>query len=97
VEQDQTFEHEKDAQIRIDIWSLAVEGKGVLQSAWFRVSGIPTNQCSIRALAKVGGLVGKVMEIDEGSGYRYDYVRLRIAYRDVTKVPRTAESFWACT
>ena len=65
--------------------------KGVLQSSWFRVSKIPTDQRSIRTLAKVGGLVGKVIEIDEGSRYRYDYVRLRIACRDVSKVPETAE------
>lgn len=42
-------------------------------------------------LAKVGGLVGKVLEVDEESRYRYDYVSLRIACRDVSKVPKTAE------
>jgi hypothetical protein len=42
-------------------------------------------------LAKVGGLVGKVIDIDEGSKYRYDYVRLLIACRDVARVPRKAE------
>lgn len=52
---------------------------------------IPTDQRSIRTLAKVGGLVGKVIEIDEGSRYRYDYVRLRIACRDVSKVLETTE------
>ena len=65
----------------------------MLQTAWFRVSGIPADQRSILTLAKVGGLVGKVVEIDEGSRYRYDYVRLRIACRDVTRVPKSAESF----
>jgi hypothetical protein len=39
----------------------------------------------------VGGLVGKVIEIDEGTRYRYDYVRLRIACRDVARVPKTAK------
>ena len=43
-------------------------------------------------MTKVGGLVGKVVEIDERSRYRYDYVRLRIACRDVTRVPKSAES-----
>lgn len=65
--------------------------KGILQSAWFRASGIPADQRSIRTLAKVGGLVGKVVEIDEGTRYRYDYVRLRIACRNVSKVPKIAE------
>lgn len=79
------------AQIQIDPWSPATEAKGVLQTSWFRVSWIPTDQRSVRTLAKVGGLVGKVLEIDEGTRYRYDYVRMRIACRDVTRVPKTAE------
>lgn len=45
----------------------------------------------MRTVAKVGGLVGEVIEVDEGTRFRYDYVRLRIACRDVTKVPKTAE------
>lgn len=65
--------------------------KDVLQSGWFRVSKIPADQRSVKTLAKVGGLVGKVIEIDEGSRYRYDYVRLKIACRDVSKVPKSAE------
>lgn len=32
------------------------------------------------------------MEIDEWSRYRVDYVRLKIACRDVSKVPKSAES-----
>jgi len=68
-----------------------VGAKGVLQTAWFRVRKIPADQRSILTLAKVGGLVGKVMEIDEESRFRYDYVRLKIACRDISKVPKTAE------
>lgn len=79
------------AQIKIEAWTPSTGTKGMLQSAWFRVSNIPTDQRSIRTLAKVGGLVGKVIEVDEGSRYRYDYVRLKIACRDVTRVPKTAE------
>jgi len=67
-------------------------GKGELQQAWFRVWDIPTNQRSIRTCTKVGGLVGKVLEIDEKTRFRHDYVRVKIACRDITKVPRTAES-----
>jgi hypothetical protein len=68
-----------------------VGAKGVLQSAWFCVTKIPADQRSVKTLAKVGGLVGKVLQIDEGSRFRYDYVRLKIVCRDVTKVPRTAK------
>jgi hypothetical protein len=42
--------------------------------------------------AKVGGLVGKVLEIDEKTRFKHDYVRAQIACRDITKVPRTTES-----
>lgn len=80
-----------NAQVRIEAWSPAVGCKAILQSRWFRVTKIPTNQRSLMTLAKVGGLVGKVIAVDEESRYRYDYVRLKIACRNVAKVPRTAE------
>jgi len=65
--------------------------KGVLQQAWFRLKDIPADQRSIRTIAKVGGLVGKVMEIDEKTRFRPDYVRVKIACRDFLKVPSSAE------
>jgi hypothetical protein len=80
-----------EAQLKIEAWSPAVGAKGILQLGWFRVSKILADQRSFATLAKVGGLVGKVMEVDESTSYRYDYVRLRIACRDVTKVPKIAE------
>jgi hypothetical protein len=80
-----------EAQIKIEAWSPSTGAKGMLQTAWFRVSNILADQRSIRTLAKVGGLVGKVVEIDEGSRYRYHYVRLKIACGDITRVPKTAE------
>jgi hypothetical protein len=73
------------AQIQFDPWSSTGGSKGTLQQAWFRVSKIPDDQRAIVTLAKVGGLVGKVMEIDETTRYRVDYVRLKIACRDVSK------------
>lgn len=82
------------AQIKIDAWSPSIGAKGVLQSSWFRVRNIPADQRSIRTLAKVGGLVGKVLEIDEGARYRYDYVRLRIACRDVLEFLKLLKVPW---
>jgi hypothetical protein len=80
-----------EAQIQINPWSSSGGRKSVLQQAWFRVSKIPDDQRGLITLAKVGGLVGKVMEIDESTRLRVDYVRLKIACKDVTKVPKTAE------
>jgi hypothetical protein len=42
----------------------------MLQQAWFRVKDIPTDQRSTLIVAKVGGLVEKVMEIDEKTRLR---------------------------
>lgn len=80
-----------DAQIQIDPWSATGGSKGELQQGWFRVVNIPDDQISIITLAKVGGLVGKVTEIDEKARFRVHYVRLKIACRDVSNVPKTVE------
>lgn len=81
-----------NAQMKIDPCTASFGAKGELQQAWFIIWDIPTDQRSIRTCAKVGGLVGKVLEIDEKTRFRHDYVRVRIACRDITEVPRTAES-----
>lgn len=79
------------AQLQIDPWTPSVGAKGVLQQAWFRVKEIPPDQRSIRTVSKVGGLVGKVVEIDEKTRFRSDFVRMKIACRDVLRVPKKAE------
>lgn len=80
-----------EAQLKIEAWTPSVGSKGMLQTAWFRVSNIPADQRSIRTCAKVGGLVGKVLDVDESTRYKYDYVRMKIACRDVKRVPKTTE------
>uniref|UniRef100_A0A804PM44 Uncharacterized protein n=1 Tax=Zea mays TaxID=4577 RepID=A0A804PM44_MAIZE len=67
------------------------EGGDTLNQGWFRISGIPMEQRSLVTIAKVGGLVGKVIEIDERTRLRNEYVRARIACRDVTVVPGVVE------
>jgi hypothetical protein len=49
------------------------------------------DQRSIRTIAKVGGLVGKTMDIDEKTRYNPEFVRIKIACRDVEAVPESAE------
>ena len=49
-------------------------------------------QRGIITVARVGGLVGKVVTIDEKSRYNHDYVRMKITCRDVLAVPKTTES-----
>ncbi|CAO2200186.1 unnamed protein product [Urochloa humidicola] len=80
-----------NAQIVVEPWNSAIGAKGELQLAWFRVKGIPIDQRSIKTVAKVGGLVGKTMAIDEKTRLRSEYVRMRIACRDARKVPASVE------
>lgn len=54
--------------------------------------GIPSDQRSIKTIAKVGGLVGKTIEIDETTRNRNDFVRIKLACRDVSQVPNSAEN-----
>lgn len=58
--------------MKVEQWSPKLGAKGMLQQAWFRVKDIPGDQRSVRTIAKVGGLVGKVMEIDEKTRFRAD-------------------------
>lgn len=81
-----------NAQITIDPWSPSVNAKGCLQRGLFRIRGIPMEQRSIKTIAKIGGLAGKVVEIDEKSGLRNEYVKARIACREVSAVPEVVES-----
>lgn len=69
----------------------------MLQQGWFRVTNIPDDQRSLITLAKVGGLVGKIIEIDEKARFIVDYVRMRIAYRDISKVSKTVEGVLGLT
>lgn len=80
-----------NALMKVEQWSPSLGAKGMLQQAWFRAKDIPGDQRSIRTLAKVGGLVGKVMEIDEKTRLRPNYVRMKIACRDVLRVPKKVE------
>ncbi|CAN6179483.1 unnamed protein product [Urochloa humidicola] len=80
-----------NAQIEITPWDSAMTAKGKLQVAWFKVRGIPVDQRGIRTIAKVGGLVGKTMKIDESTRYKPEYVRIQIACRDIMQVPASAE------
>jgi len=79
-------------QLLVEPWSSAIGAKGQLQQAWFRVRGIPTDQRNLRTIAKIGGLVGKTVMIDEKTRYNPDFVILLIACRDVLAVPEIAES-----
>jgi hypothetical protein len=54
------------------------------------MKGIPIDQRSIRTVAKVEGLVGKAVAIDEKTRLKIEAVRVKITCRDVAQVPAVA-------
>jgi hypothetical protein len=80
-----------NAQIVVEPWSSSVGAKGELQLGWFRVRGIPSEQRSIKIVAKIRGLVGKTITIDEKTRLKGEYVRMRIACSYVKQVLAKAE------
>lgn len=80
-----------EAQIAINPWNSSIGAKAELQSAWFRVKGIPNDKRSEETLGYVGSLVGVPVEVDDKTLHKQEYVRIRIACRGVTKVPETTE------
>jgi hypothetical protein len=79
------------ANVKVSPWSGAVGAKAELEMAWFRVKGIPYYKRSIPTLAYVGSLIGAAVEIDEASLHMIDYVRIRIAAKEVAKVPEVVD------
>jgi hypothetical protein len=81
-----------NVQLLIEPWSSSIGAKGQLEQGWFRVRGIPTDQRNLRTIAKIGGLVGKTISIDEKTRYSHEFVRIKIACKDIYAIPETVES-----
>jgi hypothetical protein len=79
------------AKIQIDTWNGSIGAKAEQQLAWLRVSGIPYDKKRKETPAYVGSLVGATAKVDKASLNMIDYVRIRIADKDVSKVPKIAE------
>jgi hypothetical protein len=79
------------AKNHINSWNGLVGAKGELQHAWFRVRGVPYDKRSAKALAYVGSLVGVTRKVDKSTLNRIDYVRVKIAAKDVSRVHASTE------
>jgi hypothetical protein len=79
------------AKIKIDSWNGYIGAKAEIEQAWFRVRGVPYDQRSVATMTYVGSLVGATAEVDKSTLHRTDYVRVKIASRDISKVPAIAE------
>jgi hypothetical protein len=79
------------AKIKIDPWNGSIGAKTELQTAWFRVRGVPYDKRSATTMVYVGSPVGVTVGVDKSTLSRTDYVRIKIMVRDITKVPAVAE------
>jgi hypothetical protein len=79
------------AKIQIDSSNGSVGAKAELQQGWFQVRGIPCDKTCEETVAYAGSLVGAIVFMDKSSLSRMDYVRVKLAVRDLEKVPATAE------
>jgi hypothetical protein len=58
---------------------------------WFRVRGIAHDKRSKETTTYAGSLVGATVEVDTSSLSRTYYVRVKIAGRDICRIPKTIE------
>jgi hypothetical protein len=68
-----------------------VGAKAELQTTWFRIYGLPAERRSEKRVAYVASLVGIPLEVDKHNLKRWDYVRVKIGCRDISKVLATVE------
>lgn len=77
--------------IKIKKWADGIGSKGQLDLAWFRIKGIPMGKRSIPNIWRIASLVGKAKEVDQDAVMKFDFVRVKIACRDINKVPAVVE------
>ena len=76
-----------DVTFKVEQWNPNAGAKSKLESAWFRIFGIPLEKRSIKKISFVPSLVG----LDTGNMKRWDFTRVKIGCRDITKVPGVVE------
>jgi hypothetical protein len=75
----------------VEPWNPNVGTKAKLQTAWFRISEIPIEKRSDKRACLVVSLVGIPLEVDKVNLKRWEYVRVKIGCKDITKVPAVVE------
>ncbi|CAO2203360.1 unnamed protein product [Urochloa humidicola] len=77
--------------IKVDKWNPHAGAKAELSTAWFRIFNIPMETRTEAKVCLVGSLVGIPLEVDKANLKRWDYVRVKIGCRDISKVPAVVE------
>jgi hypothetical protein len=76
---------------KVDKWNPHVGAKAEIDTAWFRISGIPMEKRPEKKAALIASLVGIPIEVDKSNLKRGDYIRVKIGCRDISKVPARVE------
>jgi hypothetical protein len=76
---------------KVEKWNPFVGAKAEIETVWFRIFGIPAEKRTEKRAAYVASLVGIPIEVDKNNLRKWDYVRVKIGCRDVSKVPATVE------
>ena len=76
-----------DVTFKVEPWNANVGAKSKLETAWFRIFGLPMEKRSEKKTCMVASLVGLPLEVDKNNLKRWDFVRVKIGCRDVRKVP----------
>jgi hypothetical protein len=76
---------------KVDKWNHYVGAKVEIETAWFRIFGLPDKKRTEKRAPYVASLVGIPLEVDKNNLRRWEYVRVKIGCRDISKVPATME------
>ena len=78
--------------VRATRWEQDDGAKGLLEKAWVKVGGIPTDKRCERNVAFVASLAGVLLEIDLASLHCPDSVRVKLGCRNINEIIPVAES-----
>lgn len=78
--------------VRVTRWNHDDGAKGILEKAWVKVGGIPTEKRCERNVAFVSSLAGVPLEIDMATLHHPDSVRVKLGCRTVDEIIPVAES-----
>nr|TKW22505.1 hypothetical protein SEVIR_4G232600v2 [Setaria viridis] len=71
---------------KVEQWNHCDGAKAELATAWFRIFGIPSEKMTEKRACYVGSLVRIPLEVDKINLKRWEYVRVKIACKHITKV-----------
>ena len=63
---------------KVEKWNSNAGAKSEIDSAWFRIFGIPLEKRSVKRVSLIGSLVGIPLEVDTINLKRWEFVRVKI-------------------